>query len=565
MNVSYGRLTLVNHDGPDQEFELVKSTISLGRANTNDIVLNEARISRRHACLEYSPQGVALVDLNSANGTRLNGERVERATLVPGDTISLGSQQLRYRVGDPSEDVGMTVIDTELQFEQAMEEEFLPVVLDETGHPSLVVHTGEGTWRVDLKDTDRATIGRDESCAVYIDADKVSRRHAELQRQGDAFLLKDLNSTNGTWMQGEKVDERRLQDGDLLSIGHVQLLFKAGFQDQALTMVEERLAIPSGRRTVVFLPGLMGSELWLGQERVWPNVKTMITNPDLFLYPSEHPLEPRGVVEEVVIVPNLIKQDQYNRLGDYMVDELRYRRGVDYFEFPYDWRQDVRISARQLGSLVESLPEDRPLVIIAHSLGTMVTRYYVENLGGDKRIERVILMGGPHRGAVKGLTSMLVAPEVLPFGIMGERMRDIMLSFPSSYQILPDYPVGVDQHGIEINFLQEDAWLDDKYRPLLQMGRDFRRELKSTAASPSVSIFGYGVKTISGVSIRRDKRGLLENVDYIRDKIGDGSVLEQSAVLPGSDIHPVHQHHGALFVDNDVKMRLKLELTRPFE
>ncbi len=39
-------------------------------------------------------------------------------------------------------------------------------------------------------------------------------------------------------------------------------------------------------------------------------------------------------------------------------------------------------------------------------------------------------------------------------------------------------------------------------------------------------------------------------------------MLEHSAYLPGSEIHPVHQHHGSLFVDNDVKMRLKLELMR---
>ena len=564
MDVRYGKLIHLNPNGPGQEFELVKTGISLGRGTTNDIILDDARISRRHAQLEYSAQGVSLVDLGSANGTRLNGRRIERATLVPGDTINLGSQQLQYRVDDPSEDAGMTAIDTELQFEQAMDDEFLPVVINETGNPSLVVYTGERTWRVDLKELDQASIGRDESCEVYIDADKASRRHAEVRRQGDGFVLQDLGSTNGTWMLGQKIDQHPLQDGDLFRIGRVQIVFKSGFQDQALTMVEERLAVPGGRRTVIFVPGLMGSELWLGKERVWPSVKTMFTKPELFLYPSDLPLEPLGVVEEVVIVPNLIKQDQYNRLGDYMVDELNYRRDVDYFEFPYDWRQDVRISARQLGRLVESLPRERPLVIIGHSLGTMVTRYYVENLGGKRHVERVILMGGPHRGAVKGLTSMLVAPEVLPFGIMGERMREIMLSFPSSYQILPDYPVGTDQNGVEVNFLQDSGWLEPKYRPLLELGREFRRELNAAADSPCVSIFGYGVKTISAVSIRRDKKGGLEDVDYRRDKIGDGSVLEQSAVLPGSDIHPVHQHHGSLFVDNDVKMRLKLELMRPY-
>ncbi len=345
---------------------------------------------------------------------------------------------------------------------------------------------------------------------------------------------------------------------------NAQITFKAGFQEQALTLADEHLAKSSDRRTVVFLPGLMGSELWLGSERVWPNVKTIFTNPEIFLYPSDIPLEPRNIVDELVIVPNLIKQDQYNRLGDYLVEELNYSRDVDFFEFPYDWRQDVRISARQLSEYIDSLSSKQPLIIIAHSLGTMVSRYYIEQLGGHKRVERMSLMGGPHKGAVKGLTSILVAPEVLPFGIMGERLREIMMSFPSSYQIIPDYTVGTDQHGTKINFLQNTEWLDEKYLPLLKLGQEFRAELASSARIPTVAIFGYGIKTISEVSVARDDQGKLQNVDYISENIGDGSVLEQSAFLSGCEIHPVHQHHGSLFVDNDVKMRLKLELTRPY-
>jgi pimeloyl-ACP methyl ester carboxylesterase len=310
---------------------------------------------------------------------------------------------------------------------------------------------------------------------------------------------------------------------------------------------------------------LMGSELWLGNERIWPNVKTIFSNPEIFTYPSDVPLEPRNIVDEVVIIPNLIKLDQYNRLGDYMVDELNYKRGVDYFEFPYDWRQDVRTSAQQLAGLINSLPENKPLILIGHSLGTMVSRYYVEHLGGNGRVERLILMGGPHKGAVKGLVSMLVAPDVLPFGLLGERLREILMTFPTCYQILPDYDVGTDQDGNKINFLDDDRWLDSKYHPLLKLGRDFRRELGTTASIPSVSIFGYGLKTISDVSVQRDDQGRLLKVDYMRRDNGDSTVLEQSAFLPGSDIHPVHQNHGSLFVDNDVRMRLKLELTRSFQ
>jgi len=356
-----------------------------------------------------------------------------------------------------------------------------------------------------------------------------------------------------------------LQDSDVIRVGDTQIIFKRGFQEQALTMVGEQLPVAAGRRTVVFVPGLMGSELWLGDERVWPNVKTLFTNPELYAYPSKIPLEPRNIVDEVVIVPNLIKVDQYNRLGDYFVDELHFNRGVDFFEFPYDWRQDVRTSAAQLGELVESLPTNQPIVIIGHSLGTMVTRYYVECLGGDKRIERMILMGGPHKGVVKVLISFLVGPDVVPFGIMGERLRKILMTFPSSYQILPVYPLGSDHQGNKINFLEDENWLDPQYLPLQKLGREFRNELHRSAGKvPTISIFGYGISTVSDVSLSRDAGGKIETIDFLRNDIGDGSVLELSAFLPGSEIHPVHQHHGELFVDNDVKMRLKVELLRPY-
>jgi hypothetical protein len=46
----------------------------------------------------------------------------------------------------------------------------------------------------------------------------------------------------------------------------------------------------------------------------------------------------------VVIVPNLVKLEQYNRLGDYLVEDLGFERGVDLLEFAYDWRRDVRLA-----------------------------------------------------------------------------------------------------------------------------------------------------------------------------------------------------------------------------
>jgi pSer/pThr/pTyr-binding forkhead associated (FHA) protein len=561
MEQNYGKLVLVQDDVAEREFGLSKASIILGRALSNDIVLGDSRASREHARLECGPQGCEIVDLRSSNGTRLNGKPVQRAFLQPGDVLSLGSSQLRYEVQPTSDDLGLTRLDSEQDLARTMDHEVLPIAINETNLPRLVVFDQDKAREVLLHEVDSVTIGRTEENDVMIDHGSVSRRHARLERRGDVWLLKDLDSTNGTWLGGGVVDERILVDGDTIRIGRAQLVFKAGHAAEALTMADATLARMSLRRPVVFVPGLMGSELWQGNERLWPSVKNFLTKPEQFRYPEGGPFEARAIVDELVIVPNLIKQDQYNRMGDYLVEQLGYRRGVDYFEFPYDWRQDVRQSARELARTVDGLPTSRPITIMAHSLGTLVSRYYVERLGGRSRVERVILMGGPHQGTVKALTSLLVAPSMLPFGLLGERLRRVLVTFPSSYQILPTYPSGVDQHDNAINFLEDESWVAEDYLPLLRAAREFRRELGTTSSVPSLSIFGYGIKTLAGVTLKR-LNGTFNDIVFTAEPNGDNGILVPSAILPGSDIHPVQQYHGALFVDNDVRMRLKLELAR---
>ena len=79
---------------------------------------------------------------------------------------------------------------------------------------------------------------------------------------------------------------------------------------------------------------------------------------------------------------------------------------------------------------------------------------------------------------------------------------------------------------------------------------------------PAVSIFGYGLKTKLRATIHRGPDGLWQQVEFIEDTAGDSSVPSGSAVLKDSEIHPVFQDHGSLYIDDDVRMRLKVELTR---
>jgi pSer/pThr/pTyr-binding forkhead associated (FHA) protein len=561
MTDSFGKLTLIFPNGIEQEFTLGKTGVTLGRGLTNDIVLTDTRVSRTHASLECGQAGCTLIDLGSANGTLVNGNRVTRTALSPGDIITLGGSTLRFSVAPAQVESNVTIIDSESELDATLAHATLSMSLNDTSQARLVVFSPQGTWEVPIEDA--LNIGRQPGNDVVIDHERTSRQHARLERRGKAYILRDLGSTNGTLMGEERINEHVLSNGDTFRIGNAQLVFKDGFSAEQMTIADGTFSNRQAlRRPVVFVPGMMGSELWLGNEQIWPNVKYLFKNPEIYRLSDDVPIEARDLVGEVVIVPNLIKLEKYRRLGDYLVEELGYTRGVDLLEFGYDWRQDVRRSSQKLTQAIEDWGVNLPITLIGHSLGTLVSRYYVEHLGGKKKVERLLLLGGPHQGAPKAATSMLMGPNILPFGLMGERLRQVLATFPSSFQILPDYPCAVDQHGNEINMLVDESWLPDAHRPLLRMARQFRKELGRKSSVPTLSVFGYGIKTILRIITRRDPQGAWQDVKFDIGTGGDASVPESSAVLGGTEIHPVRQYHGALYNDNDVKMRLKLELTR---
>ena len=70
------------------------------------------------------------------------------------------------------------------------------------------------------------TIGRLPECAIVLDDPNVSRRHAQVRREGDAIFVVDLGSTNGTRVNGMVVREHRLGAGDVVSIGTTSLRFE---------------------------------------------------------------------------------------------------------------------------------------------------------------------------------------------------------------------------------------------------------------------------------------------------------------------------------------------------
>jgi pSer/pThr/pTyr-binding forkhead associated (FHA) protein len=65
-------------------------------------------------------------------------------------------------------------------------------------------------------------IGRDRRCDARLDSERVSRRHCVLTRAGGEVLVRDLGSTNGTYINGQRVASARLKPGDEMSIAHIR-------------------------------------------------------------------------------------------------------------------------------------------------------------------------------------------------------------------------------------------------------------------------------------------------------------------------------------------------------
>jgi ABC-type multidrug transport system ATPase subunit/pSer/pThr/pTyr-binding forkhead associated (FHA) protein len=185
---------------------LAESTTTIGRASENQIALSDPQVSRQHARLEWAAGIWRLVDLGSANGTRLNDIRIEPNAPQPlkdGDVIGIGSFTLTLQLPRISETVKAAPA--------FLEETFVPQAL--RALPRLVVKTPDGT-RDHTLDRAALTLGREPGNDIVVDDPVVSRRHARLARVAQGYEITDLDSANGLTFQGARVSKRLLADGD---------------------------------------------------------------------------------------------------------------------------------------------------------------------------------------------------------------------------------------------------------------------------------------------------------------------------------------------------------------
>lgn len=97
----------------------------------------------------------------------------------------------------------------------------------EPGQALLLVKRGPNAGSTFLVEREVTSCGRSTEGDVFLDDVTVSRKHAEIRREAGGFVIQDLGSLNGTYVNGERVDRARLTSGDEIQIGKFKLAFFA--------------------------------------------------------------------------------------------------------------------------------------------------------------------------------------------------------------------------------------------------------------------------------------------------------------------------------------------------
>src|SRR5436309_2853244 len=273
IGVTGGRVVSLT-DG--REYVITGASLVFGREAGCDVVVAGKDVSRRHAEIVQTPKGYLLVD-SSTNGTFVNEERVEgQRILARADVIRLGDEQFRFyadvapataapppppgpaasppqavppppapppgarQAGGPGQAAHPPGATDRLRHTVHGLEAFVPASPRPAAgglFASFLVRSGGLVGqRLPVK-TPVVNIGRADYNDLVVPDPSVSTSHAKLQRREGIWVLVDLDSTNGTFVDGERVKgDAALAPGAMVRFGDVQLVFEP--TDDALGVVK---------------------------------------------------------------------------------------------------------------------------------------------------------------------------------------------------------------------------------------------------------------------------------------------------------------------------------------
>lgn len=220
-------------------FPVTQRRVTIGRKGT-DIRLSDRKISMQHCALEVEGGKVTLVDLESRNGIFVNGKKVTSAQLKNLDEIQIGFTKLKIVIVEDLEAFRTRNLQTEVD-EKTSNRDIGRMIDDELKRFSkwdlshkadetvsgarklrrafgLEIVEGEEAGRTIRIETETTTLGRGKADISVRDVD-ISRTHAELTQRGKEVVLRDLDSTNGTFVNGKKISKAVLNHEDRIQMG----------------------------------------------------------------------------------------------------------------------------------------------------------------------------------------------------------------------------------------------------------------------------------------------------------------------------------------------------------
>ena len=181
-------------------FDLRADQSVLGRDSSLPVAVPLEGVSRQHARISWDGRDFWLEDLKSTNGTLLNGHGLVRERLRHLDVITLGrTADLIFvlRAGERGVVSQPGIVRATLS----------PEASDALPHE---IGVGE------------ATLGRSSACNIVAESGAVSKVHARIERTVDQLILEDLGSSNGTFVNGDRVMTAMLRDGDVILLAGVE-------------------------------------------------------------------------------------------------------------------------------------------------------------------------------------------------------------------------------------------------------------------------------------------------------------------------------------------------------
>ena len=219
-------LVVISDAGRTRQIPIPSSGIVLGRdTQLGPPFTTDQYVSRNHVSVQRRGDGVEIADLGSANGTYVNGTRVHaQARLQDRDVLRIGQIELRLAV--PEETVTAGDPRAGAHAGGAGAAGVLGAGAAGDGPCLAIVAPDAFSGRRFRLPGDYLVVGRDPACDICLDDPCVSWTHAALRRGPDAVYVQDLDSTSGTFVNGQAVTAPcPLRPGDIVAFAGVSARF----------------------------------------------------------------------------------------------------------------------------------------------------------------------------------------------------------------------------------------------------------------------------------------------------------------------------------------------------